>query len=102
MTFEVALSHGIENNKKQTAMIEKKQEKQSGKDICVEMLSGAVAALAYTDEEIRDTLPPEDAQEFIALRNRTLASLENDSHTYGPDEESNLTMAAEEDAPYGD
>ena len=97
-----SLSLGIENNKKQTAMIEKKQEKQSGKDICVEMLSGAVAALAYTDEEIRDTLPPEDAQEFIALRNRTLASLENDSHTYGPDEESNLTMAAEEDAPYGE
>lgn len=97
-----SLSLGIENNKKQTAMIEKKQEKQSGRDICVEILSGAAAALAYTDEEIRDTLPPEDAQEFIALRNRTLASLENDSHTYGPDEESNLTMAAEEDAPYGE
>lgn len=97
-----SLSLGIENNKKQTAMIEKKQEKQSGRDICVEMLSGAAAALAYTDEEIRDTLPPVDAQEFIDLRGRTLASLENDSHTYGPDEESTLTMAAEEDAPYGE
>lgn len=99
-----SLSLGIENNKKQTAMIEKKQEKQSGKDICVEMLSGAAAALAFTDEEIRDTLPPVDAQEFIDLRGRTLASLENDSHTYGisPDEESTLTMAAEEDTPYGE
>lgn len=83
-------------------MIKKKQEKQSGRDICVEILSGAATALTYTDEEIRDTLPPEDAQEFIALRNRTLASLENDSHTYGPDEESTLTMAAEEEAPYGE
>ena len=85
-------------------MIKKKQEKQSGRDICVEILSGAATALTYTDEEIRDTLPPEDAQEFIALRNRTLASLENDSHLYGisPDEESTLTMAAEEDAPYGE
>lgn len=85
-------------------MIKKKQEKQSGRDICVEILSGAATALTYTDEEIRDILPPEDAQEFIALRNRTLASLENDSHTYGisPDEESTLTMAAEEDTPYGE
>ena len=47
-------------------MIKKKQEKQSGRDICVEILSGAATALTYTDEE------------------------------------STLTMAAEEDAPYGE
>lgn len=85
-------------------MIDKKQERESVKDVCVDMLSGAATALTYTDEEIRGTLPPEEAQEFIDLRDRVFAKLEIDKREYGisSDECDDLPMAAEDEAPYGE
>lgn len=85
-------------------MIDKKQEKQSGGDICVEIAGGAAVAMAYTDEEIRATLPPEEAQEFIDLRDRVFAELEIDKNEYdiSSDEGYGFSMAAEDDTPYGE
>ncbi len=51
---------------------EKKQKTRTGQDIAVEILSGAATAFIYTDEEIRNTLPPDQAEEFIAQRNRVI------------------------------
>ena len=46
-----------------------KSSKETSKvDIGVDMMTGAAAALLYTDEEIRDIFSKEDADEFIELR----------------------------------
>ena len=88
----------------QISMIDKKQEKQSGKDICAEVLGGATAALTYTDEEIRATLPPEEAQEFIDLKNRVIAQLDANEQEYSinPAVCDEFPMAAEDETPYGE
>lgn len=85
-------------------MTEKKQRKLSDRDVYIEMLSGAATALTYTDKEIRDTFLPEDAQEFIDLRDKIFAELDIDKRKYGlaSDEDSSddLPLAAEEEATY--
>ena len=43
-------------------------KKTSKVDVGVEMMSGAAAAMLYSDEEIRDIFSKEDADEFIELR----------------------------------
>ncbi|MBQ3243575.1 MAG: hypothetical protein IJB01_03115 [Bacteroidaceae bacterium] len=87
-------------------MTEKKQRKLSDRDVYIEMLSGAATALTYTDKEIRDTFLPEDAQEFIDLRDKIFAELDIDKRKYGlaSDEDSNddLPLAAEEETSYGE
>ena len=80
-------------------MNDKKQNRPGGNEIAADILNGATAALSYTDEEIREALPPHEAQEFIDLRNRVLNDIESSGSTYGSDE-SELPLAAEEVAPY--
>ena len=79
-------------------MDNKKQNRPNGSDIAADIVSGATAALTYTDEEILATLPPAEAQEFIDLRNRVLADI--DSENRYCDNEHGTPLAAEEDAPY--
>lgn len=80
-------------------MNDKKQNRPGGDDIAADILNGATAALSYTDEEIMETLPPHEAQEFIDLRNRVLDDIKSSGNTYGCDE-SELPLAAEENTPY--
>ncbi|MBR5594540.1 MAG: hypothetical protein IKW46_10780 [Bacteroidaceae bacterium] len=68
-------------------------------DIGVEMMTGAAAAMLYSDEEIRDIFSKEDADEFIELRQqarRNFAAPKYDSDN--SDEE--LQMAAENEGEY--
>ena len=68
-------------------------------DIGVEMMTGAAAAMLYSDEEIRDIFSKEDADEFIELRQqarRNFAAPKYDSDN--SDEE--LQMAAEDEGEY--
>ena len=86
-------------------MTEKKQRKLTDPDVYIDMISGAAAALTYTDREIRDTFSPEEAQEFIDLRDKVFAELDIDKRKYGivfDDEEESTPQAAEEEAPYGE
>lgn len=81
-------------------MKKEKQNKRDGSEIASDILSGAVTALSYTDEEILATLPPEEAKEFIELRNKVLAEIDDNSD-YSHDSNDNSTLlAAEEETPY--
>ena len=63
------------------------------------MMTGAAAAMLYSDEEIRDIFSKEDADEFIELRQqarRNFAAPKYDSDN--SDEE--LQMAAENEGEY--
>lgn len=86
------------NNDPAHTMDNKKQNRPDGKDIAADIIEGATATLAYSNEEIIATLPPGEAQEFIDLRNRVLADIDNHNR-YG-DNEHYTPLAAEEDAPY--
>ena len=73
--------------------------KASKIEIGVEMMTGAAAAMLYSDEEIRDIFSKEDADEFIELRQqarRNFAAPKYDSDN--SDEE--LQMAAENEGEY--
>lgn len=69
-----------------------------------EMLCGAAAALAYTDEEIYDTLCKEEAEEFIELRREFMKEVDREcERMWGKpvaDDDDELPMAAEDEAPY--
>lgn len=80
-------------------MDDKKQNTPSRSDIAADILQGATAALAYTDEEITSTLSPNEAQEFIELRNRVLNDIGSAGKAYTGDEHS-IPLAAEEETPY--
>ena len=73
--------------------------KASKIEIGVEMMTGAAAAMLYTEEEIRSVFSQEDADEFIELRRQArmnFAALKYD--TEGSDEV--LPMAAEDESGY--
>lgn len=81
-------------------MAEKENDKnlERGMDLFGECL----AAMMYSDEEIRETMSPEDADEFIELRNKLLESgspREIVLGGYKSDEES-LPLAAEDEETY--
>ena len=85
-------------------MTEKKQRKLSDRDVYIDMLSGAATALTYTDKEIRDAFSPEEAQDFINLRDKIYAELDIDKYEYGlasRDDDNDIQLAAEEQEPYG-
>lgn len=84
-------------------MTEKKQKKLSDRDVYIDMLGGAAAALTYTDKEIRDTFSPEEAQDFIDLRDKVYAELEIDKYECGiaTHEDVEIPLAAEDQEPYG-
>ena len=81
-------------------MVEKENDKnlERGMDLFGECL----AAMMYSDEEIRETMSPEDADEFIELRNKLLESgspREIVLGGYKSDEES-LPLVAEDEETY--
>lgn len=82
-------------------MDERIKKKLRDPEVLIDMLAGAAAALAYTDEEIRDVFEEKDAQEFIDLRNSVKARLrEQEMRCYGEGPEQHTPMAAEDDTPY--
>lgn len=97
-------------NKRQTFSVkaEKQSEmtksKENGKkasriEIGVEMMTGAAAAMLYSDEEIRSVFSKEDADEFIELRRQARMNFAPPKYeTEGDDEE--LSMAAEDEMGY--
>ena len=56
-------------------MADKKRRSEGA--IMADVLRGVAEAISYTEEEIRDTLSPEDAEEFIALREELCSKWEN-------------------------
>ncbi|MBO7193796.1 MAG: hypothetical protein J6V47_05870 [Bacteroidaceae bacterium] len=79
--------------------LNKSSRKTSKVDIGVEMMTGAAAALLYSDEEIRSVFSKEDADEFIELRRQARANFAPPKYDSGDDCEE-LPMAAEEDCEY--
>ncbi len=81
-------------------MTDKEHTRHTGDGVAAEIIGGAMTALSYTNEEILDTLPPDEAKEFIELRNKvlTVGSAEKKEYSIGSDEE--ISLAAEDDAEY--
>ena len=73
-------------------------KKTSKVDLGVEMMSGAAAAMLYSDEEIRDIFSKEDADEFIELRRQARKNFAPKG--YDVEEEEQLPMAAEDESTY--
>lgn len=73
-------------------------KKTSKVDLGVEMMSGAAAAMLYSDEEIRDIFSKEDADEFIELRRQVRKNFAPKG--YDVEEEEQLPMAAEDESKY--
>ena len=74
---------------------ENKKNLERGMDIFSECL----AAMMYSDDEIRETMSPDDADEFIRLRNSLVApdaSCERVIGGYGNGDEDVLPLAAED------
>ena len=79
------------------------EKKNNGQDIAADIIGGASVALSYTDQEILDTLPQKQAQEFIEMRNRVLAKMENGAGEYsiGSTDDNEMSLAAEDEITYG-
>ena len=77
---------------------DKSRKKDSKVDVGVEMMTGAAAAMLYSDEEIRDIFSKEDADEFIELRRQARENFAPKG--YDVEEETQLPMAAEDDRDY--
>ncbi len=82
------------------AMSNKSQKKISSIDMGVDIVSGAAAALMYTEEEIRDVFSPEDAEEFLALRKKAMKQFAPKSYELGGEDNGTCSMAAEDGADY--
>ena len=84
-------------------MAEKIDKMNSGKG--TQLFNECMEALFYSDEEIRDTMSPEDADEFIELRNDFTSSDHSRTISVGGysdgDNENDLPMAAEDEEAYG-
>ena len=77
-----------------------KSSKETSKvDIGVDMMTGAAAALLYTDEEIRDIFSKEDADEFIELRRQARENFSPKGYDVESDD-AQLPMAAEDEGKY--
>ena len=84
-------------------MAEKIDKMNSGKG--TQLFNECMEALFYSDEEIRDTMSPEDADEFIELRDELVSSAKPRTISVGEysdgDNENDLPMAAEDEEAYG-
>ena len=78
---------------------DKSRKKDSKVDVGVEMMTGAAAAMLYSDEEIRDIFSKEDADEFIELRRQARENFAPKGYDVEEDE-AQLPMAAEDDSDY--
>ena len=79
-------------------------DKMSNKDMRkgMDIFSECLAGMFYSDEEIREMLSPEDADEYIELRNNLLASQSSSEiglDKYVSDEHS-MPLAAEDEESY--
>lgn len=66
----------------------------------MEIFSECLAAMLYSDEEIKATMASEDADEFIALRNNLLQSAGEGSVTSYEEKDIELPLAAEDEDTY--
>lgn len=78
---------------------EKSSKETSKVDVGVEMVTGAAAAMLYSDEEIRDIFSKEDAEEFIELRRQARENFAPKGYDM-EDDETQLPMAAEDGSDY--
>lgn len=78
---------------------EKSSKETSKVDVGVEMVTGAAAAMLYSDEEIRDIFSKEDAEEFIELRRQARENFAPKGYDM-EDDETQLPMAAEGESDY--
>ena len=77
------------------------KENKSSKDIAAEIIGGAATALTYTDCEILETLPLEQAKEFIRLRNKIIADVEKEKKQYSIGNcDKDISLAAEDNIQY--
>ena len=76
-------------------------KKASKIEIGVEMMTGAAAALLYSDDEIREVFSKEDADEFIELRRQARKNFAPPKYKLGSNDEE-LPMAAEDGNDYQD
>lgn len=73
----------------------------NSKEIAVEIIGGAATALTYTDREILETLPEEQALEFIELRDKTLAGMNScKEYESGYNFDESPSLAAEDEITY--
>ena len=81
--------------------IEKIKKRLSDPKVLAEIYLGAAKALLYTDEEIRAVLEEDEAQEFIDLRNKFIATHGKRLSKYSNDNTFGPQLAAEDDSyPY--
>ena len=84
-------------------MAEKEDKMNTGKGEA--LFNECMAAMFYSDEEIRATMSPEDADEFIELRDELVSSAKPRTISVGEysdgDNENDLPMAAEDEEAYG-
>lgn len=78
---------------------EKSSKETSKVDVGVEIVTGAAAAMLYSDEEIRDIFSKEDAEEFIELRRQARENFAPKGYDM-EDDETQLPMAAEGESDY--
>ena len=92
------LSVKAEKDKEMTKA-EKSSRETSKVDIGVEMMTGAAAAMLYSDEEIREIFSKEDADEFIELRRQVKKNFAPKGYDIDSDD-GQLPMAAEDEGKY--
>ncbi len=78
---------------------EKSSKETSKVDVGVEMVTGAAAAMLYSDEEIHDIFSKEDAEEFIELRRQARENFAPKGYNI-EDDETQMPMAAEGESGY--
>lgn len=82
-------------------MADKQNDKNKARG--TELFSECLAAMMYSDEEIREAMSPDDADEFIMLRNELLApdsSCKKVVGNYNANEDETLPLAAEDEDSY--
>ena len=78
----------------------KNSREASKVEIGVDMMTGAAAAMLYSDDEIRDVFSKEDAEEFIELRRQARENFAPPkSYDLGYNDEQ-VPMAAEDEIGY--
>ena len=96
-TFVAEMYKSLVKAEKQNTMTKsnKSSRETSKVEIGVEMMTGAAAAMLYSEEEIRDVFSKEDADEFIELRRQARENFAPPKYDIGNNDEQ-LPMAAEE------
>ena len=78
-------------------------KKVNSREFLVDTICGAATAMSYSEEEIYATLPKEEAEEFIRLREEVNAMIDDEcakAGKYAAELGDDALMAAEEEASY--